>query len=140
RVDNVGWKQTHSLSLPRGEDVVDLTRDTRPRTPLDLYKTAHAASMVRTLDGRKLFVSHGRSIFMIDTANLSLLETFKLELPCRLLHVWGGLPTTQSHGIYGTPSSCILLYAIGSSYMGDGTRSKSDFITRLYKLGIPDER
>ncbi len=137
RVDNVGWKQTHSLSLPRGEDVVDLTRDTRQRTPLDLWKTAHAASMVRTLDGRKLFVSHGRTIFMIDSANLSLLGTFKLELPCRLLHVWGGLPSTASHGVYGTPSTCILLYAIGSSYLGDGTRSKGDFVTRLYKLGIP---
>ncbi|HET6975535.1 MAG TPA: hypothetical protein VFI24_04380 [Pyrinomonadaceae bacterium] len=138
RVDNVGWKQTHSLSLPRGEDVVDLTRDTRQRTPLDLYKTAHAASMVRTLDGKNLFVSHGRSIFMIDSSKLTLLETFKLELPCRLLHVWGGRPTNESHGIYGTPSSCILLYAIGSSYMGDGKRPKGDFVTRLYKLGIPD--
>lgn len=102
-----------------------------------LNKVTHAASMVRTLDGRKLFVSHGRTIFMIDSSNLTLLETFKLELPCRLLHVWGGLPSKASHVVYGTPSSCILLYAIGSSYMGDGTHAKSDFVTRLYKLGIP---
>ena len=136
RVDNVGWKQTHGLSLPRGEDVVDLTRDIQQRSPQDLYKTTHAASMLRTLDGKLLFVSHGRTIFMIDSSNLTLLDTFKVDLPCRLLHVWSGRPTTESHGIYGTPSSCILLYAIGSSYMGDGKQSKSDFITRLYKLGI----
>ena len=73
---------------------------------------------------------------MIDSSNLTLLETFKVDLPCRLLHVWWGRPTSESHGIYGTPSSCILLYAIGSSYMGDGKQSKSDFVTRLYKLAI----
>lgn len=137
RVDNVDWKQTDSLSLPRGEDVVDLTRDSRQRTPQDVYKTAHAASMVRTLDGRTLFVSHGRTIFKIDVMKLAVLETFKLELPCRLLHVWEGKPTQDSHVLYGTPSTCILLYAIGSSYIGDGSRPKGDFATRLYKLGIP---
>lgn len=138
RIDNKAWKQTHSLLLPRGEDVIDLARDTQQRNPMDLNKPAPAASMVRTLDGKKLFVSHGRSIFMIDSSNLTLLETFKVDLPCRLLHVWRGRPINESHGIYGTPSSCILLYAIGSSYMGDGTRAKSDYVTRLYKLGIPD--
>lgn len=137
RFDNVAWKETGGQLLPPGEDVVDLTRDTRTRNPGEIYKTNHPVSMVRTLDGRFLFVSHGRSIYMINSANASFYKHFKVDLPCRLLHVWGGLPTTESHPLYGQPSSCILLYAIGSSYIGDGTRSKGDFITRLYKLGIP---
>jgi hypothetical protein len=139
RVDNKTWKQTHSLSLPRGEGVADLTRDTRQRAPIDLFKSARAASMVITLDGKLLFVSHGQSIFKIDSSTLTLREVFKVDLPCRVFHVWGGKPTTDSHPRYGSPNSCILLYAIGSSYTGDGVRAKgNEFKTELYKLAIRD--
>ncbi len=137
RVDNVTWKQTHGLSLPRGEGVADLATDTRQRHVGTSYKNYRSASIAISLDEKLLFVSHGRSIFKIDVAKMELRGTFKTELPCRVFHVWWGKPTEGSHGVYGTPSSCTLLYAIGASYNGDGRNSK-DFKTHLYKLAIKD--
>jgi len=137
RVDNVTWKQTHGLSLPRGEGVADLATDTRQRQVGTSYKNHRSASIAIGLDEKLLFVSHGRSIFKIDVAKMELRGTFKTELPCRVFHVWWGKPTEGSHGIYGTPSSCTLLYAVGASYKGDGMNSQ-DFKTHLYKLAIPD--
>ena len=137
RIDNVSWKQTHGLSLPRGEGVADLATDTRQRQAGTAYKGHRSASMAISRDEKLLFVSHGRSIFKIDIAKMELRGTFKTELPCRVFHVWWGKPTEASHGVYGTPSSCTLLYAIGASYKGNGIESR-DFKTQLYKLAIPD--
>jgi hypothetical protein len=94
--------------------------------------------MVCTLDEKLLFVSHGRSIFKIDAATMSLQETYKTELPCRVFHAWWGKPTQDSHVMYGSPSSCNLLYAIGASYRGNGFEAR-EFKTHLYKLAIPDK-
>lgn len=138
RVDNQTWKQTHGLTLPRGEEVADLLTDTRQRTPGTPYKNHRAISMVIGRDEKLLFVSHGRSIFQIDVAKMELRATFKVELPCRVFHVWHGKPTEASHGIYGNPLSCTLLYAIGASYRGDGLQSGGSK-TQLYKLAIPDK-
>jgi hypothetical protein len=137
RVDNQTWKQTHGLSLPRGEGVADLTTDTRQRQPGTPYKNHRSISMALGLDEKLLFVSHGRSIFKIDVVKMELRETFKVELPCRVFHVWWGKPTEGSHPIYGTPASCTLLYAIGARYTGNGFEAK-EFKTELYKLAIPD--
>lgn len=138
RVDNQTWKQTHSLSLPIGEGVADLSTDTRQPQPGKAYKNRRSASIVITLDEKLLYVSHGRSIFEIDVAKMQLRETFKVELPCRVFHVWSGKPTKDSHPVYGSPASCTLLYAIGASYTGDGFRAR-DAKTQLYKLAIPDK-
>ena len=138
RVDNQNWKQTHGLSLPLGEGVADLTTDTRQRQPGTPYKNQRSTSMVIALDEKLLFVSHGRSIFKIDVATMTLQETFKVELPCRVFHVWWGKPTQDSHLVYGSPNSCTLLYAIGASYRGNGVEEK-EFKTHLYKLAIPDK-
>jgi len=139
RVDNKTWKQTHSLSLPRGEGVADLTRDTRQRTPINIYKSSRAASMVYDLQGKQLFISHGKSIFKVDAETLTLRDTFTVPLPCRVFHVWWGKPTEESHVLYGVPTSCTLLYAIGAHYTGDGAHAKgNDFKTELYKLAIRD--
>jgi hypothetical protein len=137
RVDNHAWKQTHGLSLPRGEGVADLTTDTRQRTPGTPYKNQRSAGMVISRDEKWLFVSHGRSIFKIEVEKMELRDTYQTELPCRVFHVWSGKPT-ESHIVYGTPLSCILLYAIGASYRGDGFQGK-EFKTHLYKLAIPDQ-
>ena len=94
--------------------------------------------MVLSRDEKNLFVSHGRSIFQIDVAKMELRATYKVELPCRVFHVWSGKPTEGSHGIYGTPGSCTLVYAIGASYRGDGLQNRESK-TQLYKLGIPDK-
>jgi len=139
RVDNTTIKQTHTLSLPRGEGVADLTTDTRQRRPQDLDKKSRSASMIHSVDGKWLFVSHGKSVFKIDAATLTLLETYKVELPCRVFHIGWGKPTSDSHPRYGTPTSCILLYAIGASYTGDGTNLKKDqFKTHLYRIAVRD--
>lgn len=138
RVDNRTWKQTHGLSLPRGEGVVDLTTDTRRREPGTPYKNQRAISMVVGLDEKLLFVSHGRSIFQIDVAKMELRQTFKVELPCRVFHLWFGKPTEGSHAVYGSPLSCNLLYAIGATYRGNGMEGR-DMKTQLYKLAIPDK-
>ncbi|HEX6716021.1 MAG TPA: hypothetical protein VF088_02855, partial [Pyrinomonadaceae bacterium] len=42
RIDNKAWKQTHSLSLPRGEGVANLTTDTRQRNPQDRDKVSRS--------------------------------------------------------------------------------------------------
>lgn len=137
RVDNKAWKQTHTLSLPRGEGVALLTTDTRQRKPQDRDKVSRSASMVVSGDGRWLFVSHGRSIFKIEAATLTLRDFYKVDLPCRLFYVGWGKPTQDSHPLYGSPSSCTLLYAIGASYTGDGSKAK-EFKTQLYKIAIRD--
>ena len=139
RVDNHAWKQTHGLTLPRGEGVADLLTDTRQRTPGTPYKNHRSISMVISRDEKMLFVSHGQSIFQIDVAKMELRRTFKVELPCRVFHVWFGRPTEGSHGIYGSPSSCTLLYAIGASYRGDAFGENRNSKTQLYKLAIPDK-
>lgn len=137
RVDNHAWKQTHGLALPRGEGVADLTTDSRQPISGTPYKNQRSTSMVISRDEKWLFVSHGRSIFKIDVAKMELRDTYKMELPCRVFHVWWGKPTEGSHAVYGTPSSCTLLYAIGASYRGDGVQAR-EFKTQLYKLAIPD--
>lgn len=138
RVDNAGWKQTFALTLPRGEGVADLTTDTRQRQPGTAYKIQRSASMVVDLEEKQLFVSHGRSIFQIDAATMKVTQTFVMELPCRVFHVWWGKPTQESHQDYGTPTGCTLLYAIGANYKGNGYEGR-EFKTQLYKLGIPNK-
>jgi hypothetical protein len=139
RVDNKGWKQTHTLSLPRGEGVANLTTDTRQRRPLDRDKVSRSASMVLHAQGEWLFVSHGRSVFKIEAATLTLRDTYKVDLPCRLFHVGWGKPTPDSHPLYGAPTSGTLLYALGASYTGDGSPvNENQYKTHLYKIAIRD--
>ena len=137
RVDNKAWKQTHSLQLQTGQKAPDLASDTRQQRPPGTYKNQRSISMVRTLDDKLIFVSHGTTIFKVDAATMKLLDTYKTELPCRVFHVWHGKPTEASHAVYGTPSSCILLYAIGATYKGNGINA-TEFKTQFYKLAIPD--
>jgi len=138
RVDNKSWKKTASLELPRGDGIADLTTDTEQRQPGTPRKNQRSTSLVRTGDEKYLFVSHGRSIFKIDAATMSLRETYKMELPCRLFHARWGKPTQHSHITYGSPGSCTVLYAIGASYRGNGYEAK-EFKTHIYKLAIPDK-
>jgi hypothetical protein len=139
RVDNKTVKQTHSLSLPRGEGVANLTTDTRQRRPGDRDKASRSASLVISADGKWLFASHGRSIFKIEAATLTLRDTYKVDLPCRLFYVGWGRPTSDNHPLYGAPSSCTLLYAVGASYTGDGSPvNDNQYKTHLYKIAIRD--
>lgn len=61
-------------------------------------------------------------------------------MPCRLFEVGWGKPTTESHPLYGAPSSCTLLYALAASYTGDGSPlNDNQYQTHLYKIGIRDQ-
>jgi hypothetical protein len=139
RVDNKTWNQTHTLLLPRGEGVANLTTDTRQRRPQDFDKASRSASIVLSADGKWIFVSHGQSIFKVEAATLTLRDTHKIDLPCRLIYVGRGRPTPDMHPVWGAPSSCTLLYALGASYTGDGMTPKDNqYKTQLYKIAIRD--
>jgi hypothetical protein len=69
---------------------------------------------------------------------MTLRDTYTMELPCRVFHVWTGKPESGRHPIYGSPDSCILVYAIGAGYHGDG-KWEGQFKTQMYKLGILDK-
>lgn len=138
RVDNQTFKQTGSVSLPLGEGVADLTKSTRPKEAGKLYKNHRSASLVCMRDEKYLFVSHGKTIFRIDAATMTLRDTYTMELPCRVFHVWTGKPDSGRHPVYGAPDSCILVYAIGASYKGDG-KWEGEFKTQIYKIGILDK-
>jgi hypothetical protein len=78
-------------------------------------------------------------LFKVEPATLTLRDTFKVDLPCRLFEVGWGKPTTESHPLYGAPSSCTLLYALGASYTGDGSPvNDNQYKTHLYKIAIRD--
>ena len=95
--------------------------------------------MVLSGDGKWIFVAHGRSVFRIEAATLTLRDTHKVDLPCRVFYVGWGRPTSQSHPRWGAPSSCTLVYALGASYTGDGTTPKDNqYKTQLYKIAIRD--
>jgi hypothetical protein len=139
RVDNKTWKQTHTLSLPRGEGVANLTTDTEQRKPSDRFKVSRSISIVLSGDGKWIYVSHGRSVFRIEAATLTLRDTYKVDLPCRLFYVGWGQPTSESHPRYGAPSSCTLLYALGATYVGNGINLKDNqYKTHLYKIAVRD--
>jgi hypothetical protein len=138
RIDNQNTLTVkQNLILPVGEEPADLTSGPRP-VPGVPYKNHRSISMVRTSDERYLFVSHGRTIFRIDAAAMTVRETYTTELPCRVFHVWQGQPTTNVHPRFGGPKPCILLYAVGARYVGDGMTRARDFKTQLYKIGILD--
>ena len=116
----------HTLSLPRGEGVANLTTDTEQRKPSDRFKVSRS-------------ISHGRSVFRIEAATLTLRDTYKVDLPCRLFYVGWGQPTSESHPRYGAPSSCTLLYALGATYVGNGINLKDNqYKTHLYKIAVRD--
>jgi hypothetical protein len=62
------------------------------------------------------------NLVKVEPATPTLRDTFKVDLPCRLFEVGWGKPTTESHPLYGAPSSCTLLYALGASYTGTARR------------------
>jgi hypothetical protein len=138
RVDNQTFKQSGSIALPPGEGVADLAKYTRPKEAGKLYKNHRSASLVCMPDEKYLFVSHGRSIFRIDAATMTLRDTYTMELPCRVFHAATGKPDSGRHPVYGAPDPCILVYAIGASYKGDG-KWESEFKTQIYKIGILDK-
>lgn len=139
RLSRIDWQTTptvkQTLNLPAGEEPADLTMGPRP-TPGVPYKNHRSISMVRTPDEKSIFVSHGKTIFRIDAAAMTVRETYKTELPCRVFHVWQGQPTTNVHPRFGGPKPCLLLYAIGARYVGDGKARARDYKTQLYKFGI----
>lgn len=112
-----------SLALPNVPDKFGLTSNTRqPRPMNETYKEQYAFSLAVSPDDRSLFVSAGATIMRVR------LDTFELtpwranvELPCRLI------------GVVPRSDNAWTLFALGSKYVGDGTKV-DEYKTHLYHV------
>jgi hypothetical protein len=138
RIDAAGLSLQKTLNLPLGQDVADLTSGVSP-TPGIPFKNQRSISMIRTADEQFLFVSHGKTIFRINAATMAVTDTYTMPLPCRVFHIWRGRPTTASRPPFNAPGPCLLLYAIGAQFRGDGTSKARFFQTQFYKIAMFDK-
>ncbi len=119
--------------------VVDMATDTRAfKTPALTYKQHRAVSLAAP-GYDSLFVTHGRTIYHLNKDNLTVRESMTVDLPCRFLQVRFGKPPGDSHLRYGGPDSGWMVWAIGASYTGDGTRV-DQYKTEIYKTFFRDRR
>ena len=123
---NVGQLTMQTLALPNVEGSFALTGNTRQSfSSSTTYKEEVALSLAVSPDDKNLFVSAGTSIMKIA------LDTFTLhpwrasvELPCRLV------------GVTKAGANAYTVYALGSSYVGDGTKV-DEYKTHLYAVAAP---
>ena len=138
RIDLAMFNVQQSVNLPLGQDAADLTSGVSP-TPGIPFKNQRSISMIRTPDDRFLFVSHGKNIFRINAGTLNVIDTYTMPLPCRVFHVFRGQPTTETREGFSPPGPCLLLYAIGAQFRGDGTSKARSNQTQLFKLAMFDK-
>ncbi|MFL6336474.1 MAG: hypothetical protein ACJ754_24490 [Pyrinomonadaceae bacterium] len=127
-VTRYGVKQyrMENYGLPHVESDFGLTANTRQGySPHVTYKEQVALSLAVSPDDRWLFVSTGTSIlrFNLDKFTLDPWST-RVELPCRLIGVAEG------------GSNSWTVYALGSYYVGDGTKV-DEYKTHLYFIEVP---
>ena len=68
--------------------------------------------------------------------DMTLRQTIPVDLPCRFVNVMLGLPPGDAHLRWGgRPQSCWMIYAIGATYTGDGTKV-DQYKTEIYKIGV----
>lgn len=130
RIDSPTSKKTTTLSSP----LVNMLTDTRAPVISDLrYNCPRAVRLAVQNDW--LFVSHGSKIYVLDKMRLNGRKIVFLDLPCRLIQVRGGKPPGENHPKYGAPQACYFVWAIGSTYEGDG-QSRNKYQTLLYKIAV----
>lgn len=125
--------KTKTLSLlgPVG----NMITDTRPlKAPALKYKSHRAVSLVKSAL-RSICISHGRRIYSILTDEMTVQSSVTVDLPCRLIRAKIDRPPHEKHEGYGGAEPCCIVWAIGASYVGDGTTA-GGFKTQIYKLGF----
>lgn len=124
RVGNLNERQ--SVSLPNVEGSFSITGSTRTSFGVNVsYKEQVALTLAVSPDNRFLFVSAGSRIMKIATDSFTLHEwSTNTELPSRLVCVKQAGPSAYT------------VYALGSSYVGDGTKV-DEYKTHLYFLPAP---
>ncbi|HEX3558236.1 MAG TPA: hypothetical protein VHU19_03480, partial [Pyrinomonadaceae bacterium] len=121
RVGRLNERQT--IALPNVEGNFSVTASTRKSFAARAsYKEEVALTLAVSSDNKSLFVSAGTSIMKIATDSFTLQPwRATVELPCRLIFV-------KKAG-----ASAYTVYALGSSYVGDGT-SVDEYKTHLYAI------
>jgi len=131
-IDNVNDKK--SVTLPGA--VVDMATDTRPfTTPALRYRHYRAVSLVAPGSQDALFVTHGTTIYQLNSADLTITRTATVDLPCRFIAVGVAKPPGSSYGTFSAPLECWMMWVVGATYKGDGS-SVDQYKTKLYKIGF----
>jgi len=137
RIDPKNLQDKKTVTLPG--PVVDMATDTRRfETPALRYKQHRAVSLA-TPGYDSLFVTHGRTIYHLNKNNLTVRESMTVDLPCRFLQVRFDKPSGGNHMHYGGPDTGWMVWAIGASYTGDGTKV-DQYKTEIYKTFFKDRR
>ena len=125
---NVNDKRATTLPSPITHMVTDTNSNVR--SPI-WYNRARAVSLALT--GDSLFVSHGTKIYVLSKNTLAERRQIPVDLPCRLIQAGTGKVPGDNHPRYGSPADCYLVWAIGSTYTGNG-QQLDKFRTSLYKI------
>ena len=131
--DNVDDKKSTTLPGP----VIDMATDTRPfKTPALQYRHYRAVSLAAPGSQSALFVTHGNTIYQLHNRDLTIVRTATVDLPCRFIDVRLAKPPGTRYQIYSEPMECWMIWAVGATYKGDGSRVEQ-YKTKLYKIGFP---
>jgi len=128
RVSIANQNEMKTLALPNVEGNFGLTGNTKQSFGVNVTsKEQVALSLAVSPDDRWLFVSAGTSILRINLDNFTLDPwNAKVELPCRLI------------GVAESGGGAWTVYALGSYYVGDGTKV-DEYKTHLYIIPPPGD-
>jgi hypothetical protein len=131
--DNVQDKKSITLPGP----VIDMATDTRPfTTPALRYRHYRAVSLAAPGSQDALFVTHGNTIYQLHNRDLTITRSATVDLPCRFIDVRLAKPPGSRYQTFSEPMECWMIWAVGATYKGDGTKVEQ-YKTKLYKIGFP---
>jgi len=131
RISTNNFQDKKSLTLPGA--VVNMATDTRPfKTPALQYQQYRAVSLAAP-GYDVLFVAHGNKIYQLNKNDLTVIRIETVELPCRFVQARWGQP--QGSGRNSGVDYCWVVWAVGATYKGDGTKV-DEYKSQLYKLAF----
>jgi hypothetical protein len=83
-----------------------------------------------------LFVTHGNTIYQLHNRELTITRSTTVDLPCRFIDVRLAKPPGSRYQTFSEPMECWMIWAVGATYKGDGTKVEQ-YKTKLYKIGFP---
>jgi hypothetical protein len=132
RINASNPNEKTTVTLPGA--VMEMVTDTNPPLAVNLgYNRPRAVSLLATAD--TLYVSHGTKIYILDKLRLNVRQSVTVDLPCRLIQVRRGKLPGDTHPKYGTPGECLIIWAVGAMYIGDGY-SRAKYQTSAYRIGV----